>query len=67
MLRINPAPESFRSTAKRDVFSDNSGAEITTERLLETAKAVHREFDNKGLYDAIKESNLYSRGNATHE
>ena len=64
MLIINPAPKSFVSTAKRDIFSDNSGPgpEISTEQVVESANLVHKTFQERGYYDAIKNSPLYSKG-----
>ena len=64
MLIVNPAPKSFVSTAKKDIFSENSGPglAVSTAQVIESAKLVHKTFQERGYYDAIKNSPLYSKG-----
>ena len=51
-LRLNPAPASFKSPARKN-----------TEKLLNAGESVHSYFKEKGFYKAIRESDLYSEGN----
>ena len=67
MLIKNPAPKGFISTASRDIYSDNTGQDITTEKINESAKQVHNIFQKKGYYSAIKESQLFTKGNSDGE
>jgi hypothetical protein len=60
MLRINPTPKGFVSTADRDIYSDNNGSEITTERR--SARGVHAMFQEKGYYQSIMDSDMYAKG-----
>lgn len=62
-LRINPAPASFRSPACKNIESDNKGTSFDTGTILNAGKQVHSFFKEKGFYEAIRESDLYSQGN----
>jgi hypothetical protein len=66
MIIVNPAPKSFVSTAKKDICSDNSGPDVTTAQIVASARQVHKTFQERGYYDAIKASSLYAKGNADH-
>jgi hypothetical protein len=63
MLKVIPTPKGFISTAGRDVYSDNHGPQqnaLATENLLQAARSVDDEFKKRGLYDALKHSDMYT-------
>lgn len=62
-LKINPAPASFKSPARKNIESDNEGAYLETGKILNAGEKVHLYFREKGFYNAIRESDLYSQGN----
>jgi hypothetical protein len=63
MLFINPLPRGFKSSADKDIYSDNSRQKaLTTDGVVKSAKDVHRIFQDKGYYDAIKKSDMYTKG-----
>lgn len=62
-LRINPAPASFKSPACKNIESDNKGTSLDTCKILNAGKKVHSYFKENGLYKAIRDSDLYSKGN----
>ena len=62
-LRINPAPASFKSPARKNIESGKKGTCLETEKLLNAGESVHSYFKEKGFYKAIRESDLYSEGN----
>jgi hypothetical protein len=64
MITVNPAPKSFVSTAKKDICSDNSGPNVSTEQVVESARKIHKTFQERGYYDALKASPLYTEGSA---
>lgn len=66
-LRINPAPASFKSPARKNIESGNKGTCLETEKLLNAGESVHSYFKEKGFYKAIRESDLYSEGNPPEE
>lgn len=59
-LTINPLPPNFVSSAKREIASTNKGREITTEQILESGKEVHKMFQDRGYYTAIKNSPIFT-------
>jgi len=69
MLIVNPAPKNFVSTAKRDIFSDNSGPDqdVPAEQIIKSANFVHKTFQERGYYSTIKNSSLYTKGDADDE
>lgn len=67
MLIKNPAPKGFVSTATRDIYSENTGGDITTEKIVTSAKHIHNVFQEKGYYSAIKASTLFIKGNSNGE
>lgn len=62
-LRINPAPESFKSPAVKNIESNNDGATLTTEKIMVGVDQINSHFKKYGYYDAIRNSDLYSKGN----
>jgi hypothetical protein len=68
MLKVIPTPKGFTSTAGRDVYSDNHGPQnhdLTTENLLQAARSVDDAFKQRGLYDALKHSDMYTDRDGT--
>lgn len=65
-LRINPAPASFKSPAVKNIESHNKGTSLETEKVLNAVNKVDSHFKAKGYYDAIRNSDLYSKGNQTN-
>jgi hypothetical protein len=60
MLYINETPKGFKNTAKRDVYSDNTQIKnITTDDILRSANRIHKKFLEEGLYESIRNSDLY--------
>jgi hypothetical protein len=63
MLFFNPAPKGFKSSASKDVSSENTLTKaLSTEEVITSAKEVHKIFQDKGYYKAIKDSDMYIKG-----
>jgi hypothetical protein len=68
MLYINETPEGFKSTANRDIYSEDvEQVELTTESIMASVCKVHDAFKEHGIYEAIKNSDLYTHGSGTND
>ena len=65
-LKINPALASFKSPAVKNIESRNTKASLDTVKLVNAVNQVDELFAQRGYYDAIRSSDLYSSGNSSN-
>lgn len=61
-MKINPLPDGFKSAATREIFSENTCKDLTTDSILANMKKVEQFFDKCGYDQAITESQMYTKG-----